>query len=242
MLENRTFDIIDKLKVTKNLTDLKAVFGESVAGFGGNAFMICDVPPNTPPSAKDIHASGWHPNWQEKYIQRGYAKDDPVPNCVGLKADPYYWSEAEQLSIKNVKAAKIMNEARSEFQMQGGYCVPIHGLRGVAGVVSIATDLKNWKLSEHEDAALHMISLYAYEAIRRLSQSDRSDGGCTRLSRRETECLQWIAEGKTTWEIGTILGISEHTAGEYIDIAARKLGTRSRAHLVAKAIRQNFIH
>ena len=37
------------------------------------------------------------------------------------------------------------------------------------------------------------------------------------LSRREQETLQWAAEGKTEWEIGRILGLSEHTASNRAD-------------------------
>ena len=36
------------------------------------------------------------------------------------------------------------------------------------------------------------------------------------LSKREQEVLQWAAEGKSEWEIGFILGLSEHTAEKFI--------------------------
>jgi LuxR family transcriptional regulator, quorum-sensing system regulator BjaR1 len=240
MLEQTAFETIDKLRMTKSHAEVKVVFDETARAFGASAFMICDIPPDAPPGARDIHASGWNQEWEQRYIREGYAADDPVPNSVSVRTNPYYWKEAEKIYSENLRSVKIMNEARSEFHMLGGYCVPIHGLRGVAGVVSIATDQLNWQLSEHEDAALHLISIYAYEAVRRVRKPVDSTGG-PQLTRREIDCLQWIAEGKTTWEIGTILSISEHTVGEYVGNAARKLGTFSRAHLVARALRQNLI-
>lgn len=48
------------------------------------------------------------------------------------------------------------------------------------------------------------------------------------LSPREREVLQWCAQGKTSWEIARILGISERTVNFHVYQAADKLGTRGR--------------
>jgi len=53
--------------------------------------------------------------------------------------------------------------------------------------------------------------------------------------------LQWAAEGKTDWEIGMILGLSEHTADKFIRLACRKLYAANRTHAVAQAIRLGLI-
>ncbi len=49
------------------------------------------------------------------------------------------------------------------------------------------------------------------------------------LSPREREVLQWCAQGKTSWEIALILGITERTVNFHIYQAADKLGTRGRS-------------
>lgn len=56
------------------------------------------------------------------------------------------------------------------------------------------------------------------------------------LSQRETECLQWAARGKTDWEIGQILSLSEKTVNIYIERAKAKYGARSRAQAIALAM------
>ena len=61
------------------------------------------------------------------------------------------------------------------------------------------------------------------------------------LSKREQEVLQWAAEGKTEWEIGLILGVSEHTAGKFIRLAHLKLHAGNRTHAVAQAMRLGLI-
>ena len=49
-----------------------------------------------------------------------------------------------------------------------------------------------------------------------------------RLSKREREVLLWCVQGKTSWEIGRILGITERTVNFHIYQAADRLGTRGR--------------
>jgi DNA-binding CsgD family transcriptional regulator len=61
------------------------------------------------------------------------------------------------------------------------------------------------------------------------------------LSRRERECLQWTAAGKTTWEIAGILAISPNTIDGYISSAAEKLDAVNRTQAVAEALRRGFI-
>jgi DNA-binding CsgD family transcriptional regulator len=56
------------------------------------------------------------------------------------------------------------------------------------------------------------------------------------LTPRERECLRWVAAGKTDWEIGQILTISEQTAHGYVQNALAKLGARTRAQAVALAM------
>jgi LuxR family quorum-sensing system transcriptional regulator CciR len=55
------------------------------------------------------------------------------------------------------------------------------------------------------------------------------------LSDRERDCLSWASLGKSSWEIGRIFSISEHTAVFHIKNAMRKLGTSNRVLAVAKA-------
>jgi PAS domain S-box-containing protein len=56
------------------------------------------------------------------------------------------------------------------------------------------------------------------------------------LSNREREVLGMVALGETSPEIATALHISPNTVRKHVNSAMRKLGARSRAHLVAKAL------
>jgi DNA-binding response OmpR family regulator len=55
------------------------------------------------------------------------------------------------------------------------------------------------------------------------------------LTERETETLTWAARGKTSSEIGTILGLTKRTVDFHIDNARLKLNATSRMHAAVKA-------
>jgi DNA-binding CsgD family transcriptional regulator/tetratricopeptide (TPR) repeat protein len=55
------------------------------------------------------------------------------------------------------------------------------------------------------------------------------------LSRRERDCLSWTAQGKRSWDIGRIFGISENTVNFHLKNAIRKLGANSRTAAAMKA-------
>ena len=61
------------------------------------------------------------------------------------------------------------------------------------------------------------------------------------LTERELECLFWIAEGKTSDEIATILGISRNTINNYITSVLRKTATKTRSEAIAYAVRNNLV-
>lgn len=61
------------------------------------------------------------------------------------------------------------------------------------------------------------------------------------LTERELECLYWIAEGKTSDEMATILGISRNTINNYITSVMRKTATKTRSEAIAYAVRNNLV-
>lgn len=55
------------------------------------------------------------------------------------------------------------------------------------------------------------------------------------LTARQIDCLRWVQEGKTAWEIGQILGISNRTVESYLAIAFERLEVNTRVQAVLKA-------
>ncbi len=63
----------------------------------------------------------------------------------------------------------------------------------------------------------------------------------TELSDREKECLFWASEGKTSWEIATILGISERTVNFHLTQVTNKTDSKNRSQAIAKGITSGII-
>jgi len=61
------------------------------------------------------------------------------------------------------------------------------------------------------------------------------------LTERERECLQWCAGGKSSADVGEILGITERTVNWHIDNAIRKMDCVNRVQAVAKAVSLGLI-
>ena len=61
------------------------------------------------------------------------------------------------------------------------------------------------------------------------------------LTGREHECLHWASMGKTSWEIGVILGVTERTINFHIQNACRKLRARGRQAAIAAAYQHGLL-
>ncbi len=61
------------------------------------------------------------------------------------------------------------------------------------------------------------------------------------ISSREREVIEWLSHGKNTWEISSILGISESTVKFHINNIMRKLDAVNRPHIVALAFSRGLI-
>ncbi len=90
-------------------------------------------------------------------------------------------------------------------------------------------------------ADLQLFAVCAQEAALRLLVPRSADPDLPPLTPRELEALRWTMEGKTAWEVGGILGISERTAVLHVSNATRKLGCVSKHQAVLKALRLGML-
>lgn len=76
-----------------------------------------------------------------------------------------------------------------------------------------------------------IILVYLYDAYRRCQQQENITFS---LTKREIECLNWVSEGKTSWEISHILGISERTVNFHLGNCIHKTNSVNRQQAVSK--------
>lgn len=91
-------------------------------------------------------------------------------------------------------------------------------------------------------ADLQLFAVHAQEAALRILVPVQLQPETPALTPRELESLRWTMEGKTAWELGTILGISERTAVMHVNNAMHKLGCANKHQAVLKALRLGLIH
>lgn len=176
--------------------------------------------------------------WLQRYQEAGHAENDPVVQHVSRNMMPIFWSDAHRAQPDNI----VMNEAR-DHGLVDGVTVSIYGHNGQHALLSVSNS------GAIEDAAarknmiagfVQLTSNYVYEALRRLDDSQTQ--AAPALSVREKDCLQWSAVGKTSWEIGQILKISERTVVFHLTNAAKKLNASNRRQAVVRALSLRLIH
>lgn len=139
----------------------------------------------------------WPDQWSLRYFSQGYLFNDPTIQRVNSSTEPFLWSDLESSYRDAPLAKQVMGEAK-EFQLGCGFTVPMITLDGRTAGFSLASDRA--EVPPHLRGGLQLLSIYAFGKAISLD-----DPKSVQLTPREIDVLQWIAEGKTDWEIGKIL-------------------------------------
>lgn len=125
-------------------------------------------------------------------------------------------------------------EAMAAFGIGDTLAVPHFGPNRSAEALTIW--LERSDLGERDLKAIMLSSMMLLERLRPSPSAKPPAGRTSPLSQRERDCLAFVADGKSDWEISVILGISQATAHAHVENAKRKLEARTRAQAVAKLI------
>lgn len=230
LLTDTGYQLVAHLERQRDASALLASFQRLILAFGMDAFCIGD--PTHPDVKRDNRRWGasFPVGWYWRYVSQNHLAHDPVVARMNHVSTPFRWSDTYAQAVP--RARRVLDEA-GEFGLRDGFAVPIHHPDGGITGVSIAT--KAYDLSPRDALALQMASYYLHArmAVLRAARPLRTGPS---LTPRERECLQWVAAGKTDWEISQILNISEQTAHGYVQNALSKLGARTRAQAVAQAL------
>ncbi|WP_076861008.1 LuxR family transcriptional regulator [Bradyrhizobium mercantei] len=177
---------------------------------------------------KPMIMSTYPSNWVAHYVRNHYERLDPVVMQALATPEPFKWGMDIPLRRLSPQQKEFINHA-SEFGIRLGFTVPIHDGHGPVAALTFAADQKRPRFENCIDTharVLQLIAMCFHAHVRRkLSQEVPIDG--VLLSPRELECLEWASQGKSSWEIGQILGISRNTAASYLDTVKEKLGVRT---------------
>jgi len=231
-------DFIDKVDSIPTVDETWGTFLSFVQRYGFVAGGLADIPGPGERIEDTTLCLSWPEAWRERYFTLNYVADDPAQLHMSRSIDPFTWSEVLDLPCYTRRQRQIVYEA-SEFALTFGLIVPILGLQTGPALVTIAGS--NIELSRRDRAEIHMAAVYAHAHIRALSGTKLKTQTTKPLAPRERECLQWVAAGKSDWEISEILSISEKTANTHIERAKQKFGVVTRKQAVALALRSGQI-
>jgi DNA-binding CsgD family transcriptional regulator len=177
--------------------------------------------------------------WCDRYFERKYHVMDPVVIRTPTLSGPFLWDQLPDRYQLHPGEQLVLKESR-EAGLKHGISVPLFGPWGQVSVVSFASQFDDAD-PLHQMSHLNALAWQFHIAFKEMAPSAESCRPKVQLSRREGDCLRWTAEGKSSWDIGMILNISENTVNFHIKNAMRKLGTTSRTVAVVSAIRLNLI-
>lgn len=206
-------------------------------GFGGATFFLLGHPTRGL-NPRPLFGLPIPEAWSAEYQRQGLVQQDVAMARSLRSADAFTWSEIE--TAPGPDHAVGYFEACRRFSADMLIC-PMTADDGAAATVGLWMDAPR-PLGEMERAmAQSLAALFATLGQRRLRLPRPPAGPRAQLSRRELQCLYWVANGKSDLEIGELLGLSGSTVHHYVEGAKHKLQARSRVELVHKAAELGLI-
>lgn len=169
------------------------------------------------------------------------ARRDPVLQHCRRHSVPIIWNQATYTE----QGLGDLWEEQARFGYVNGIAMSLHLPEGRHFTLGVDRDrpLPSDRMELTRLVAdLQLFAVYAQEAAIRLLFPISAENMLPRLTPREVEVLQWTMEGKTAWEVGAILGISERTSVMHLNNAMHKLDAANKHHAVVKALKLGLIH
>lgn len=150
---------------------------------------------------------------------------------------PLWWRPAGEPPILTASARCWAAEIESPAPGTSGIAFPVAVERGRSGLVAFCGD--DIMLDEAGLCEAHARAFALFADVARQRAQD-----CAKVppvSKREIECLRLTSNGLTSDHIAAALGLSVHTANQYLTNSTHKLNAVNRIHAVAKALRCGLI-
>jgi len=176
----------------------------------------------------------------EAFQNRENWRLDPVMQHCKRHSMPIIWGQ--ETYVANGQGDKWEEQAR--FGYRHGIALALHMPEGRHFFMGVDRDqavpMDKGELTRVV-ADLQLFAVHAQDAALRILTPSSTEPGVPTLTPRELETLRWTMEGKTAWEVGNVLGITERTAALHVNNATHKLGCANKHQAVLKAIRLGLI-
>ncbi|TDN67158.1 LuxR family transcriptional regulator [Paraburkholderia sp. BL10I2N1] len=188
-----------------------------------------------PDESFEIISIHYPEQWVQHYQRNNYAVIDPVHRAALVRTVPYRWRDIANLSTLE---RRVLDEAR-DAGLSDGMSIPIHEPMGRVLLFSLSSDAFTAD-AESMYQRLYLLSTQFHLQFERL-KAPLTAIAQIQLTQRERDCLTWTARGKSSWDIGRLMGISEHTVNYHLKRAMEKLHTHSRVEAAVRAATKALI-
>jgi DNA-binding CsgD family transcriptional regulator len=227
----QAFSIIDETPdVEETITRLRDLLGEDHLVYHSSKL---GVSPSIDPYIRLTYPA----SWIKQYLTMNYVDLDPVLKEGFSRTLPFDWSE---LTVESPAQGAFLLDALAHGVGPHGLSIPVRSKQGHRGLFSIsfARSAEEWAefREKHLGRAIEIANRVHHRVISEVFGEDHPH-----LTDRELECLRLTAIGKDAGDIGIILGISPHTARDYLKSARFKLDCVTSAQAVTKAMKLGLL-
>ena len=227
-------DGVDEMSRLTSMRDIAATLRRTVEACGYTSFGINGLLPPGEGADPAILTDAAPEGFRDCYVDERFYLVDHISNDARVAHEPFRYSEARHF-LADASRHKRFTQAIDTFGLGRGLVVPIGRPYNIPASVWLAGE--NPDLHDDGMRAIQLVAFFAAIKALAISRPPLVGSLASKLTAREREVLRWVSEGKTSWEIGMILGQSEPTIIKLIGSSMKKLGAVTRAHAVAIAIR-----
>jgi DNA-binding CsgD family transcriptional regulator len=229
------FDAVAAAQKAESIAELDMVLGRQIASLGFDFFVGLNVlDPGAVANVGVTFGKSYEP-WERHYAEHAFHNHDAMLRELGgAGVDPLFWSDVRQRRPLEMGEIRVFNEA-SDFGLKEGFITPIHNLDGsMSAVLLVGLDAD--ARDPDTRAAAHLLSLYYGSIAQKIRRAERLRAlNDVKLTARQIECLKWVRHGKSSNDIGDLLGLSGRTVDHYLADACARLGVRTRHQAVIDA-------
>ena len=237
-MRNNIDTFIETTLRINDAVELKRFFESFLADLGYNivCYHVLVEGFKSVPLHKGFRISTFPEGYIRYFIDKKCFEFDPIMEEARHRGGPILW--AEVASRPNLtEQQKAMFQAAREYNVTTGAAFSIYGRPGEIAYFCLG--------STETEVAFTRAQLLELQAIcqqmhLRYSELTRVDNG-PKLSKRETEVLELIAQGKSNSVIGTILGVSPYTVDTLVRRCFDKLGVTSRVEAALAGVAMGII-
>ena len=228
-LVERYFETIRQSRIDVDIID---VLRDLADGFGFRSGYLIEYSEDLSTALHVLDSNASRRGWWKDYMARGLRASTEVISEMLGRGGVLAFSSARFTDPDD----PMLAFAR-QYDMVECTLLPISHdgkLVGVAGFCGAAT------LDLRQESALQLLVYALFAQVRTF----RNIGVVTQadpLTPREKEVIALSADGLTSNEIASQLGMSARTFNQHVDNVANKLGTKNRAHTVAEVIRHHML-